>query len=221
MSLLVMCPLALELDYLILRFKEKSVRIVIEQVGSLKVLAAPELNLKFSLAGHGKAQFGIQTQYLLSHFNSITGVFCVGCAGALDKQINIGDVVVAQKTLEHDFKLRFYKKPPPEFEGDSKWLQKSSLIKVENFKIHFGIIASGDEDIIDEKRAEEIRLETGAIAVAWEGAGGARASKFNSVPFIEIRGITDQADINASIDFKIKLKLAMSNSADFILKLLQ
>ncbi len=214
-NILILCPLKLELEFLLARLKEKLVVLNEERAGNLKVLSAPLLNMKFSLAGHGKTQFGIQTQFLISHYKEIEAIFCIGCAGGLSDKLSIGDIVVAEKTLEHDFKLRFFTKPIPEFLGDPEWLQKISSLNMKS--VHFGIIASGDEDIVDTDRAAEIRLQTGALAVAWEGAGGARASQFNSLPFVEIRGITDLADLDVTKDFKTKLQFAMNQVADLLL----
>jgi len=56
-------------------------------------------------------------------------------------------------------------------------------------------------------------LRTGALAVAWEGAGGARACHFSGIPFLEIRGITDSADSDAASDFGANLEGAMRNVA--------
>lgn len=57
---------------------------------------------------------------------------------------------------------------------------------------------------------------TGALAVAWEGAGGARACHFSGIPFVEIRGITDRADSDAASDFEANLGSAMGNVARLI-----
>ena len=73
--------------------------------------------------------------------------------------------------------------------------------------------ASGDEDIADSKRREAIRKKTGALAVAWEGAGGARACKFSGVPFLEIRGVSDRADRLAAVTFLLNMKRAMKGVA--------
>ena len=86
-----------------------------------------------------------------------------------------------------------------------------------SFPIHFGTVASGDEDIVDKVRKKNLHQATGAIAVAWEGAGGARACRFNDVPFVEVRGITDAADESASSDFEENLAAAMGNIASFII----
>ena len=67
---------------------------------------------------------------------------------------------------------------------------------------------------IDRKRV--LHASTGALAVAWEGAGGARACAFNRIPFVEIRGVTDTADHNAASDFEENLEVAMRNLATLI-----
>lgn len=62
----------------------------------------------------------------------------------------------------------------------------------------------------------EIQEKTKALALAWEGAGGARAASFNNKLYLEIRGITDVADNDAPIDFKENLKQSMENVARFL-----
>ena len=85
----------------------------------------------------------------------------------------------------------------------------------DSFKVHFGKVASGDEDIIERIRAQELNTLTGALAVAWEGAGGARASCFMGIPHLEIRGLTDIADNDAPIVFDENLKLITLGSCIF------
>jgi adenosylhomocysteine nucleosidase len=77
-------------------------------------------------------------------------------------------------------------------------------------------VASGDEDVVDAARRRALHQKTEALAVAWEGAGGARACAFSCVPFVEIRGVTDEADHSAPADFQKNLKMAMSNVAVLI-----
>ena len=81
------------------------------------------------------------------------------------------------------------------------------------FGIHFGPIASGDEAIFESKRAREVHERTGALAVAWEGAGGARAARFSDVPYLEIRGISDKADQEAPEVWMENLPSAIHNVA--------
>ncbi len=83
-------------------------------------------------------------------------------------------------------------------------------------QVHCGIIASGDEDIVDSERGQALHLQTGAIAVAWEGVGVARACRFSGIPFLEIRAITDTADHDAPASFETNLRYAMENLGKFL-----
>ena len=84
-------------------------------------------------------------------------------------------------------------------------------------RVIFGTIASGDEDVIDPIRARELQAETGAACVAWEGAGAARAARFNGLRFLELRAITDAADHAAASDFEANLARSMPNLGHLLL----
>jgi nucleoside phosphorylase len=64
---------------------------------------------------------------------------------------------------------------------------------------------------VSSSRAAEIRAQTGAVCVAWEGSGAARAEAFNDIGSLEIRGVTDAADKEAPQDFNHNLPIAMGN----------
>jgi nucleoside phosphorylase len=64
---------------------------------------------------------------------------------------------------------------------------------------------------VTSARAAQIRAQTGAVCVAWEGSGAARAATFNGIGSLEIRGITDAADKEAPHDFARNLPIAMGN----------
>lgn len=173
-------------------------------------------SLFVALGGFGKAQFGVQAQHLLDHMEGVSLAVCAGSAGGLAPGLAIGDVVVGTTTVEHDFNFAHTTNPLPKFEGSEQHLRRlQDLVPPirAGFEIHFGAIASGDEGIFDTARAREINESTGAIAVAWEGAGGARAAKFSSVPFLEIRGISDNASEEALTHFVENIPSAMKNVA--------
>jgi nucleoside phosphorylase len=79
------------------------------------------------------------------------------------------------------------------------------------FRVAFDVIASGDEDVVSSSRAAEIRAQTGAVCVAWEGSGAARAAAFNDIGSLEIRGVKDAADKEAPQDFHYNLAIPMDN----------
>ena len=127
-------------------------------------------------------------------------------------------VAIATSTVEHDYGNCFNRRPLPRFVAAGDAVESFRALRREDssFEVHFGVVASGDEDIVDAERRGELRRRLQAIAVAWEGAGGARASAFTGAPFVEIRGITDRADDRAPADFRANLNIAMANVASLL-----
>ena len=166
--------------------------------------------------GHGKVQFGVITQHLLDSYSDLSLVICAGVAGSLTRAISVSDVVIGTATVEHDFNSNSLEGPLPTLDGSAQHiasLRQMNNLGMSSFRVHFGTIASGDEDVTDPMRASELHSRTGALAVAWEGAGGARAAAFSKVPFLEIRGISDMADHDFSSTWMDTLPTAIRNVA--------
>ncbi len=183
----------------------------------LAVVNFSDLDISVSVGGLGKVQFGVQTQHLLDSRPDWDLFICAGAAGALVESLSFGDVVVSTESVEHDIR----KLPSPQvvrFDVTEKAIAgfRSVLPVSEHFQVYFGPIASGDEDIWDADRRRALHELTGGLAVAWEGAGGARACRFSEMPFAEIRGIADGADRDAASDFKRNLNSVMANVAALI-----
>lgn len=219
MRTLVVFPLPEELDFFLAHCRDRGLRVSRNQIGWLPVYQSGDLNLTLAEGGTGKAQFAVQTQHLLDAGSSWNLVICAGAGGALVNQLAIGDVVVATATVEHDYRNRFNQRPLPTFPAARPALDELRLIRPQgqSYRIHFGPVASGDEDIVDADRRRQLRDQTGALVAAWEGAGGARACAFAGIPFLEIRGVTDAADAGAPGDFEANLELAMVNIARLVM----
>lgn len=167
-------------------------------------------NVRIEVGGHGKVHFALSTQRLIGEL-SPTLVVCAGTCGALARELRPLDVVAGTATLEHDFRLRFVTRPPPTFAGHGPTLDLLTRLSREKLPyLRMGRIASGDEDIVDRVRAEELHRQTGAMAVAWEGAGGARACQLAGVPFLELRAVSDGADKKAAADFASHARAGMA-----------
>ena len=198
--ILVVTPLPLELE-------------------ALRAAGLPGPRVRVEVGGHGKVQYALRTQSFIAEFKPSL-VICAGACGGLSPEVRPLDVVVAEFTVEHDFKLRFIARPLPAFAGDAPTIALLKSGGTRKYGMHFGVMASGDEDIVDARRAAEIRKLTQAVAVAWEGAGGARACLLAGVPFLEIRGVTDSADHGAMENFRRNLAPAMGHVASVISSLL-
>ena len=225
MKMLVLTPLRVELEAFQAQWNRLGISVRDRPgTGRLPILTVGDLDIHLACGGHGKAQFAVHTQHLLEVLSRNDEppdlVIYAGAAGALDGRLRIGDVVAGLETVEHDYNLKFCTRPSPRFPGDPDALTHLRTAADERaFDLHFGILASGDEDVVDAARGRHLREATGAVAVAWGGAGGARACGFNGVPFLELRGITDTADHLAAADFEVNLPLAMANVATVIVDL--
>jgi adenosylhomocysteine nucleosidase len=223
MTYLIITPIQEELDFLSAYLTRENYTVQKRIIGRLPTLEFPELDLILAQGGLGKTQFGLQTQHLLDFCSSVQAVVCAGASGALAEHLRVGDVVVASETVEHDCIYRFVKRPPPRFAGDKNLIDQFEELRnaSPDFRIYVGVMASGDEDIVDRSRAEEIHRQTGAVAIAWEGAGGARASRFSGVPYVEVRVISDAADHKAPKDFDANLENVMMHIGWMIVRWLK
>ena len=212
-NILILCPLQQEYEYLRKSFIRHGLQPVADQLGMVKVSKMAPYGLTLARGGLGKVQFAVQTQYLIDHSPGLDLVICTGAAGSLAQEVSAGDIVVGTHTVEHDIHNFFGNHLMPKFTSPTAVVKsfRNTASKLANLKVHFGPIASGDEDVVDTKRKSELHKMTSALAVAWEGAGGARACKYSGVPFIEIRGISDSANQMAVIEFIKNLKWVMGN----------
>lgn len=219
---LIMVPTKLEQDGLLAALGEAGLAQEEITIGTHNATSFPEVGLVVALGGLGKVQFAVQTQYLIDRVEGLAVVLCVGAAGALAPGLRHGDVVVATETVEHDIR-KFSRPLVPRFESDGTLRDEFASLarELRAFDIHFGPIASGDEDIMSDIRKQELREQTGAVAVAWEGAGGARACQFSNIPYLELRGITDSAGDTAESEFFTNLERVMANLAELLVGFVQ
>lgn len=198
--------------------------------GSRDPILFPRLGIALFRGGHGKAEFAARTAWVLAQNPRVEQLLVVGTAGSLSSSVHPGDIVVATETIEHDYTERFDTNAKlPSFPADpdigdalervsSSWEPALPSISSDGATLHRGRIASGDEDIVEPKRARELAAKTGALAVAWEGAGGARAARVAGIPWCEIRAISDTADSEASTDFLRHLDRTMSTVGQLLLR---
>jgi adenosylhomocysteine nucleosidase len=216
---LVVAPLKEEADLVCRRLGERGFPSHPAQFGALTCSVVPPLDLIIGVGGVGKAQFALQAQHLLDRCRDVTLLICVGGAGQLSPGVTVGDVIVGTRTIEHDYRERFNPRPSPSYQSDPAVLtalEHAPADRAFDFRVHFGPIASGDEDVVNTTRRAQLHTETDALCVAWEGSGAARAARFNGVGFVEIRVVTDAADETAAKSFHPNLARVMPHIADLL-----
>lgn len=223
MTVVIITPIEEERDSLALALERRGRKGRVLRIGRLDGTSYHDGALLLVLGGLGKTQFAVHTQHVLDHLDDVSTVICAGVAGAISDSVGVGDVVVATTTVEHDFNSKANFENLPTFPGHAPHLSTLGGLDFpgRSFAIYLGPVASGDEGVVDAGRARELHQATGALAVAWEGAGGARAATFSGVPYLEVRGISDNADSEASDVWTDNLPSAMSNVSVVIDELLK
>ena len=151
-----------------------------------------------------------------------------GVAGAINPDLKIGDLIVANKLYQHDLDITAFGHPlgvVPEgkrfIEADKDLIKIAfEVAKEKGIKLKEGIIATGDQFIYSTKKKEAIRKEFGADALEMEGASVAVVCDALNTPFLILRSISDSANEKANIDFDTFLEKSSKRSAEFIIAIL-
>ena len=146
--------------------------------------------------GVGKVNAARTTQILLNNFD-IEYVINVGTAGSLNESIEIGDVIIGEKLVQHDFDVTAggHEKGYITDVGKYFYSNKSLIEKTkqtiatmnENFSAFIGTIATGDIFVQDIKVKDGIKAEFNADCAEMEGAAIAQVCTLDNIPFIVIR----------------------------------
>ncbi len=210
----------------------EAVKGIMEDVNSIDIynlkIYTGKINNKDSLlvrSGVGKVNSARVAQIITDKFD-LSFIINIGSAGGLNEGLNIGDIVLGQTLVQHDFDVTAFGREKgfiPEtgkfFESDKNLLQKCKNIKIDNQKIVVGTIASGDMFLTDSTLKEKIKQDFNATCVEMEGAAIAQVCALNKIPFIVIRSISDIPNGKNEIDFNEYLELASKNCAKFISEL--
>ena len=179
-------------------------------------------------AGVGKVNAARTTQILINNFD-IEAIINVGSAASANDELDIGDIVIGKKLVQHDFDITAFGHPKgfisnvgQYVESDSKLIEKMEQTIVDlqdkEFKIKIGTIASGDIFCTEIKMKEKIRNKFEADAIEMECAAIAQVCKLDNVPFIVIRSISDNPNGNNNITFDQFLEKAAKRCALIIEK---
>ena len=181
-------------------------------------------------AGIGKVNAARVTQLMIDKFE-IEKIINVGSAGSANNELEIGDIVIGKRLVQHDFDITAFGHPKgfitnigQYVESDSELISKMeqtiSKLSQNEFKIKIGTIASGDIFCTEPKMKEKIRTKFNADAIEMEGAAIAQVCKLNEIPFIVIRSISDNPNGKNEITFDQFLEKASKRCAEIINKFL-
>lgn len=208
--------------------KSKMKEISEEKVRDLNFIKGKIHNTEIILVqcGVGKVNAARVTQILIDKYN-VGAVINVGAAGSANDELNIGDIVIGSRLVQHDFDITafghekgYITKFGVFVESNKELIDKMKKVMERvshnEFRIKIGTIASGDIFCTDLKMKNKIREKFNAEAIEMEGAAVAQVCKLNNTPFIIIRSISDSPNGNNNITFVEFLELASKRCADIL-----
>jgi len=216
-----------DMDEEILSIKKIMKDISIKEIYELNLIMGKINNKDVVLVkcGVGKVNAARTTQILIDNFE-IEYLINVGTAGSLNENIEIGDVVIGKKLVQHDFDVTaagrekgYITDIGKYFYSDKNLIEKSreTIQKMdEGFNQFIGTIATGDIFVQEVSVKDAIKKEFQADCVEMEGAAIAQICTLAKIPFIVIRSISDKPNGNNAIDFEKYLSLACERYAKFI-----
>ena len=180
----------------------------------------------------GKVASSCTTTTLINKFD-VDFIIFTGVAGAVDKKLNIGDIVIGNGFYQHDMDARplfnQFQIPLTDkiiFKPDVDDLLRANLASIKFLEIidsvikpdlmkkysiskpcvYNGVVASGDQVINDPTSHTALCSafkDQPTLAVEMEGAAVAQVCDEFKIPYIIFRIISDKADHSAAVDFQL------------------
>lgn len=205
-----------------------------------------EIDAVCVLSRIGKVAAAITATTLVEKFG-VTHILFTGVAGAGDKTVQVGDIVVAESLVQHDMDASplFPRFEVPltgltHFPADHRLgtclvdaahafldhdfedaidPREKAVFRLVQPRIHRGLIASGDQFVNERGHINELnKALPGLVAVEMEGAAVAQVCYELGVPCGVIRTISDNANENAATDFMRFVKSVAARYAFYIVK---
>jgi adenosylhomocysteine nucleosidase len=200
-------------------------------------------------AGVGKVNAAIVTTILADGFDC-HAVVLSGVAGGLDPRLHIGDVVIADRTVQHDARVIEDKRLQSYQPGHVPFINPTERLgypidpelharirgRLEGFnlpslsavaggngqlpRVVFGTVVTGDHYLHCAATREACHRELGGRAVEMEGGAVAQVSEAFGIPWVVIRALSVLAGHDSSFDFISFADAVAANSASILRRLL-
>lgn len=181
-----------------------------------------DLDIVIAYSKIGKVFASLTAATMIEKFGCDTLLFS-GVAGGINSELQIGDLIIADKLCQHDLDITAFGHPNGYVPGGKVFIETTKYlreiaIKVANendLKVIEGTIATGDQFVHSSERKDFIQNTFKADALEMEGASVAVVCDALNIPFFILRAISDSADMDAGFDFDEFLKSSAKNSADY------
>ena len=177
-------------------------------------------------SGIGMVNASITTTLMFKEFG-VDKILFSGVAGSLNRNVNVGDVVIGDSLLEYLFDVTEFgyeigtipRMDTSIFRSDILLNKIKNILKNDN--IYYGKILSGDKFVSNLSEKEKLGEKFNALAVDMESASVAHCAHVLGIEFAIIRSISDSLNSSSVMEYTEFVNLAANNSKDVILKILK
>ena len=202
----------------------KSKKVIFELMFTEAVIDSKEIILV--KCGIGKVNAARTTQLLIDKYNP-DYIIDVGVAGALNPMLEIGDIVIGETLVQHDFDITAFGHTKGYIPGIGeriysdeeligKFEQAIDNKKDRNYKIEKGTIASGDIFCTEIPMKDKIYAKFDAQCVEMEGAAVAQVCDLCNKPFMVLRSISDKPNGENTVAFEQFIKPSSEKCANLL-----
>ena len=182
-----------------------------------------------ALCGVGKVNSARCTQIIID-IMKVDFIINVGVAGGLSDNLNVCDIVIGSKLVQHDFDITAFNHEKGYIPNVGVYLSsdeyllhiaESSKKELKNTSFHTGTIASGDIFCTDAKMSQKINKKFNALCVDMEGASIAQSAFLSGVPFLVLRAISDKPNNQNVITYEAFLETSSKIVTQFLKTMLE
>lgn len=200
-------------------------------------------------AGMGKVNTGLVATLLADRFRCHTIVF-TGVAGGLDPLLHIGDIVIADRVVQHDFGVIENERLAPYQPGHVPFINATERFgypvepklfdrvkrRLDGFtlpvlppaaggtgtppRISYGTVLTGDQYLHCASTRDRLHDDFGGLAIEMEGGALAQVCEAFGIPWLVIRALSDLAGTDSGTDFNQFVQQVAISSARVLLRLL-
>ena len=178
--------------------------------------------------GMGKVSASLGAQAMIMQFDPDI-IINTGCAGALAEELEVGDIVLADSTVEWDLDTIDLGNPRGYVSAMDKVVMTADEAVTDQIadvigddaEIYRGMIVSGDQFVsTDEQRNLIFEAFPDALCTEMEGGAIGHVCEQNGVPFCVIRCISDNANGDSSVNIAEFSEAVGKKSAGYLLEYL-
>ena len=179
--------------------------------------------------GVGKVNAARTTQIMIDVMK-VDYIINVGVAGGVSNSLNVCDIVIGEKLVQHDFDITAFDHAKGYIPNVGVYLNSDEyLLRIaekekgsfNETNFHKGVIASGDIFCTSEKMSKKINEKFNALCVDMEGASIAQVAYLSGVPFLVVRSISDIPNNNNKITYEEFLEESSKIVAKFLLGMIE